>query len=284
MPSKALQRLRQAIADVPFTVPLRVAIARYPTAVAFGGGLNSTAVLVRWYAEDLPRPGKILFADTGGERPETYDYVAMFSDWLAERGFPQIEVTRKGGRPETLEQYSHRIGMFPSLAYGTKGCSHKFKIEPQNREVNRWPAAKSAWASGSKVLKIIGYGYDEQRRINLAKIEDEKYFYRFPLNEWRMLREDCATAIRKAGLLPPPKSACFFCPASTKPEILALASASPDLMRRALALEDRAIAAGKSRNVIGLGRKFAWRDFLAGENVETDPLLEGAACMSCSDD
>lgn len=42
---------------------------------AFGGGVNSTAMLVEMHKRGI-RPDLILFADTGGERPETYETVA----------------------------------------------------------------------------------------------------------------------------------------------------------------------------------------------------------------
>ena len=47
---------------------------------SFGGGVNSTAMLIgmweRGESVDL-----ILFANTGGEKPETYTYVAKLSEW-----------------------------------------------------------------------------------------------------------------------------------------------------------------------------------------------------------
>jgi len=247
--------------------------------VSFGGGLNSTALLVRWAMGGFPPPHKIIFADTGGERPETYTHVRRFDLWLRVFGFPPIEVTRKGGRPETLEDYCIRIGMLPSIAYGRKGCSHKFKIEPQERDTNRWPPARTIWKYGSKVVKIIGYGAEEQKRISRAKLEDEKYFYRFPLDEWGMRREDCVREVQSVGLPMPPKSSCFFCPSSTKPEIRNLA---PELQTRAIRIEDAAKLSGRSRTSKGLGRRFAWRDFLAGEEVPEAPVVAG--CMFCVDD
>jgi len=62
----------------------------------------------------------------------------------------------------------------------------------------------------------------------------------------------------------PPKSACFFCPASKKREILWLQERHPELLRRALAIEDN--ARDKLTSVRGLGRSFAWRDFLDRAN------------------
>ena len=46
----------------------------------------------------------------------------------------------------------------------------------------------------------------------------------------------------------------------TKPEILALRDNNPDLLERALAMEDNAKA--NLQTVKGLGRRFNWREFL----------------------
>jgi 3'-phosphoadenosine 5'-phosphosulfate sulfotransferase (PAPS reductase)/FAD synthetase len=45
----------------------------WPLVVAYGLGVNSTALLVEFVKQGI-RPDLILFADTGGEKPETYAY------------------------------------------------------------------------------------------------------------------------------------------------------------------------------------------------------------------
>lgn len=108
---------------------------------SYGAGTNSTAFLIEMVRRG-ERVDAILFADTGGERPGTYAFVALFSDWLVARGWPAITIVKKGGRQETLEEDCLRKSMLPSLAYGFKGCSHKYKIEPQDKFVNNYPPAE----------------------------------------------------------------------------------------------------------------------------------------------
>jgi len=77
-----------------------------PHIVAFGGGVDSTAMILGLY-ESSKRIDLILFADTGGERPETYAHIDNFSKWLVDKGLPGITVvkrTRKDGSYETLEE------------------------------------------------------------------------------------------------------------------------------------------------------------------------------------
>ena len=50
------------------------------------------------------------------------------------------------------------------------------------------------------------------------------------------------------------------CPSMTKPEIIQLRDEHPDLLARALAMEDN--AKENLQSVKGLGRRFNWRDFI----------------------
>ena len=70
---------------------------------SFGGGVNSTALLV-WMWKNQPDifyAMSILFADTGGELPETYTHLKAFEPWLEARNQKTIHV----GRPDSLESY-----------------------------------------------------------------------------------------------------------------------------------------------------------------------------------
>lgn len=244
--------------------------------LAFGGGTNSTAVLVGWHERGLQPIDAILFADTGNEKPHTYKHIAALAPWLKSVGMPPITVVKKGGRAETLEENCLRMNMLPSLAYGFNGCSHKYKIEPQEKFLNNWPPSRDLFKAGGKVTKLIGYDFAEERRWAKAKLEDEKYVYRFPLVEWEWSRAECVAAIARAGIALPGKSACFFCPASTKPEIDDLKKSYPLLFHRALALEDN--AKQNLDTVKGLGRRFAWRDYAA-----TKETPDALPCMVCVD-
>lgn len=53
--------------------------------VSFGGGTNSTAMIIGMYLREIPID-LILFADTGGERRHTYDFIEKFDAWLTARG------------------------------------------------------------------------------------------------------------------------------------------------------------------------------------------------------
>lgn len=263
----------------PFEAPLDYIGLNWPLVVCFGGGLNSTALLVKWTLDGNGPVDRILFADTGGERPETYEHIRRFSDWLVVNGQPPIEVIRKGGRQETLEEDVLRRSTLPSIAFGGfKTCSIKYKVQPQEQTINKWEMARRFWKNNNKVIKIVGYGYEEQKRIAKARLEDEKYYLRFPLNEWKVDRDGCVEIVKRAGLPVPGKSSCFFCPSTKKEEILAL---PPELKARAIRIEVQAKEKGL-KSIKGLGRYFSWQEFLDGK--QDVPEAPAESCMYCVDD
>lgn len=244
---------------------------------SYGGGTNSTAMLIemvnRGENTDL-----ILFADTGAEKPHTYKYLHLFNAWLRQHEYEPIQVVRKAGNRETLEENCLRMNMLPSLAYGFKSCSQKYKIQPQDKYCNNWGPAKEEWKAGRKIIKLIGYDAGEVHRTKTS-YESDKYEFRYPLVEWDMGRDECIQTIKDAGLCQPGKSACFFCPASKITEIRQLAQTYPDLMDRAIAIERNA----ELTSVKGLGRRFAWADVLKQEEMFSHDYLTPEMACGCYD-
>lgn len=202
---------------------------RQPLVVAYGMGVDSTAALIE-LSRRAVLPDAILFADTGNEKDETYAYLPIIQSWLREKGFPPVTVVRyepkkfKNYPPySTLGENCLTNGTLPSLAFGFKSCSIKWKIAPQNSWTNKWPMAVNAWRYGMRVKKLIGYDAspkDRNRYAHAVGLEDDKYEYWYPLIEWGFDREDCKEIIRSEGLPVPPKSACYFCPAAKPDELM----------------------------------------------------------------
>ena len=248
-----------------------------PLLVAYGGGINSTAMLVGM-AERGIRPDAILFADTGGERPETYAYVKTVSDWCVAQGMPAIVTVSNARKYTSLEDECLSVPTLPSIAYGFKRCSLKWKLDPQEKWATRWP---DRVAAGS-YRKAIGYHAGESHRQ--SRVQFNGYTAEYPLREWRWYQEDCLAAVERAGLPKAGKSACFFCP-STKPrEILELQERHPDLFERALTIERKARDSGTMQTVKGLGRNWAWEMFVDFQNRQCAlPLGDTEAPCGCYD-
>jgi hypothetical protein len=248
-----------------------------PLKVSCGVGVNSVAMLIGMKLIGLV-PDAILFADTGSEMPGTYAYIPILQDWLARVGFPPL-VTVKRVAPRTgdksLYDEVYRLGILPSIAYGFQrhSCAIKWKATPQEKWCRNWPLAKEAWAGGRKVWVAIGYdsgGGDCRRYIKASKHQQTKphklFAYWYPLQQWGWDRGDCVRVIEREGIPVPPKSSCFMCSARSKDEILAMGRDEPEVLLKALALEQRALP--KLRRIKGLGCKFNWGDFVAKHERE----------------
>lgn len=237
-----------------------------------GGGVDSTAMLIGMVKRFEP-VHLILFSDTGGEKNHTYSYLHTFSDWLQQHGYPPI--IQLLPRRKTLEQDCLDRNALPSIAYGFKTCSQRFKTQPQEVFLNNWKPAIDEWKAGAKVTKLIGYDADEAHRAK--DFSDKKYTVRYPLIEWNWGRDEAIKAIKDAGLPVPGKSACFFCPSSKKAEILQLKLQYPQLAQRAIAMEENA----ELTTVKGLGRDFAWKDLIAFSEKQLDMFPESRIEIDC---
>lgn len=203
--------------------------------ISFGGGVNSVAMTIMLVNDEWRGP--IVFADTGGEHPETYCYLTYFDKWLRERG---LEITRLSfeTNPDlyqhdkrigsslgsTLYDYSYSAGIIPLLA--TRWCSVTFKRDPLE-----------AWRKAQGIdVSLVGICADETRRVR------DDPTVRYPLVDAGITREGCKRVIRAAGLEVPRKSGCFFCPGQRLSQWRDLYQHYPELYERAAELERNAAA------------------------------------------
>lgn len=224
--------------------------------VSYGGGTNSTALLVGMVERGI-KPDAILFADTGGEKPETYSYVDYFSKWLVSKDFPAIKTVKyhtKDSELVTLEQYLLSRKVLPPIAYGFKSCSDKFKIRPQRKYLK-------ANFPDCRFNQFMGIDAGEPKRMRES--DDPKFTNVYKLIEWGWNRETCIKEILRAGLCLPGKSSCFYCPNMKPREVLAL---SEDLKARAVNMER--IAMPNLMEIAGLGRSFKWEDLIKADESQ----------------
>jgi hypothetical protein len=236
--------------------------------VSYGGGTNSTAMLIGIRERGEQSPDYITFADTGSEQPHTYDHIKVVNDWCESVGFPPITIV-KPTQPKMVVDGSLfnecvRLGRLPSKAYGNGSCSMKWKVEPQgifNRKL-----AKELGIELGDITRYIGYDADELPRYDRAIALQDKQpcKQRFPLIEWDWGRDECVDAIFRAGLPQPGKSSCFMCPSMKKHEIFKLREQYPETFKAVIEMERRAMAgegqAEASRS--GLGRSFSWKELV----------------------
>jgi hypothetical protein len=141
--------------------------------------------------------------------------------------------------------------------------------------MNHNEQAKKVWASGHPVKRAIGFGMEEQRRLRTST--EPKYINWFPLVEWGWDREMCIKVIKRHFLSIPMKSACFFCPASKKPEVVKLKLDHPELYDRAIAMEKNA----ELTTIKGLGRNWSWQ---STEGSQPHIIEQTCMCFDGDDD
>lgn len=236
--------------------------------ISWGGGVNSTAMIIGMAKKKLP-VDLILFADPGGELPATYKFRKNFNKWLRKHNLPEIKTlyyTNENGDIQTLEEECLKYKTLPAPCFGYKNCSVKYKTGVVNKFCNNYQPCGDKWAKGEKVNRFIGYDAGEWRRKENAVIPEEylrKYDNSYPLIAWGWHRQDCIKAIEAEGLPIPPKSACFFCPNTKKHEIFQLYKENRDLYERAIAIEKNGIV--KSHDIKGLGRAWSWEDLIEAD-------------------
>lgn len=244
--------------------------------VCFGAGVDSTAMLIALKDAGIT-PELILFADTGGEKPETYDHAHAMDEYLVSWGFPTVtwvkqNTTAKMGYNDLAGKCLDNETL-PSLAFGGKSCSIWSKQNPQDNFIKgvnaeyvgkelpahlaNCNAVHPLWTrsqeTGRKIIKLIGYdsGKADIRRSSKLKTDDNDFMFVYPLQLLGWERADCIRVIQDAGLPVPIKSACYFCPASQEWEMWWLAGTHPELFEKALRIEIGAMLGKHSRFVVG---------------------------------
>lgn len=230
------------------------------TTISYGGGVQSTAMLV------LASQGKLghqvtdaLFANVGddSEHPATLEYIRNIAIPYGEQhGITVHELHRvkRDGSRETLHQRLMRGTSNGRVSdtipvRGTTGmpmgraCTADFKI----KVVGKWLKANGA-TDDNPATVCIGISTDEvMRASNKRAMPYEHPVY--PLIQLGYDRSTCAQIIRDAGLPVPPKSSCYFCPFH-RPQMWAeMRRDEPDLFWKSVALEknlnDRRAALGR---------------------------------------
>jgi hypothetical protein len=284
--------------------------------VAYGGGVDSTAMLVGldqlWRETRNPKwiPRVVSFSDTGGEHPETYAYIATVMDrWLVTKAFKggphhpgkvvkvstaTVQAGSGWGTNYTLEQQCLNNQAAPGISIRQHTCSTVWKISAQSSWFKEATAANALPKpkKGKKVVRAIGYDATESSRLeghSTYAIKDEEAKGNVtwtPLMEWGWDRARCIAEIQSELGCVPRKSACWYCGASKPEEIVMLAEDHPELLERAIFMEQVWLnGRNKPQSFYGLGISFAWTDFALGNMDKLDyrqqiALVGGVATLA----
>lgn len=196
--------------------------------LSYGGGRQTVAMLVLVAKGVLPRPDRIVTADTSREVGTTWSYLnEHVQPFLANYGMA-VEVAPHS--LATVDVYAHN-GDLLLPAYTESGklptyCSNEWK----GRVVQRYLRAEGI----TKAMQWIGFAFDERKRWNKEETAGP-WQQRFPLVELMIRTVDCPAIIRSAGLPVPFKSRCWNCPHQTNEEWREL---PPDEFEKACLLDE----------------------------------------------
>jgi hypothetical protein len=253
-----MERMSTRLLELPVPRPPGIVM------VAYGGGVNTVALLVKLKRMRVI-PRAIVMADPGSERRATIFYRdEVLPAWLDANGFPRVTVIsraeegklrERSWRHETLLEECLRISALPSVAYGWKKCSQKYKGEASRWWIARQSWALDEWASGRKIVKAIGYDAGESGRVRHAfqnAWENDRMVPWYPLHYAGIDRDQCEELILSEGLPLPGKSSCTYCPNNTLDEWKSLRDEEPDRFAEAVELSRCAIV--EVPDVVGLMR------------------------------
>ena len=192
------------------------------TFLSFGAGVQTTAMLIL-VAKGEIEADAVIFADTGAEHPETYDYIEKYDKPLCEKiGIPFMTVrmhrkitnvdTGQQEYADSLREVIIRRRRVPSV--NMRWCTEYAKITPIKL------ALRGMQKEGRFVrpaTALIGISIDERHRAiskdgSWKHPHHSEYQNAYPMVERGVSRDDCHRIIKDYGWPDPVKSGCYFCP------------------------------------------------------------------------
>lgn len=189
--------------------------------LSLGAGVQSSALLILAARGEIECDG-VIFADTGVEKPTTYEWIEKAMKPLMKEAslpFQTVAYTGKGGR--SIYDYCLKYRVMPSTI--RRWCTSKFKVGPISKALNC-----------NVDTCLVGFSTDEARRIKSYKLPYERSF---PLIDLGLDVTDCRTILEERGLPLPTKSACYLCPFQHANSWRWLKLHFPDLFGKALEVE-----------------------------------------------
>ena len=182
---------------------------------SYGGGTQSIAIALLVVTGKLPKPDMIVFADTGREASETFEYSKAYVEPLLASIGLSIETASHDLSKVDLYQVKDQKETLLIPAYTQDGklsnfCSHEWKL----RVVRRYIRAKGV----EQCVNWLGMSTDEVERLHPSDVqwcETHWPLCDMPISASygiSMNRVMCKQLILNYGWPEPPKSSCWMCP------------------------------------------------------------------------
>jgi len=201
----------------------------------YGGGRQTAALVVLVAAGRLPRPSRIIMADTGREARSTFAYLDAHMRPLLRSIGMDVEIA--GHDLATVDLYATDgktlLPVFTATGKMLTYCSNEWKA----RVVQRYLRQRDVTSATS----WIGFSLDERKRVKPDP--PGPWQRRYPLIELMLTRYDCERIVQDVGLPLPPKSACYMCPHRSNEEWRQIRDDFPDQWAAAIEIDEELRAA-----------------------------------------
>jgi len=195
--------------------------------VSFSGGKDSTAMLLRMLELDMPID-EIIFADTGFEFPELYDYIKRVEKYIGrEIKFlkPKKDFWEWANGEVTRGNNKGKIRGLPLRAYPC-WWTREAKIIPLQEQRQQ-----------EDTIFYVGIALDEKERM--SKVDNN---IKYPLVEWGWLESDCVDYLNKKKILNPlyvnfNRLGCWMCPKQGSGSLYVMWKVYPELWEKMKAME-----------------------------------------------
>lgn len=221
------------------------------TFISMGAGVQTTAMLIL-VAQGKVHADAVIFADTGAEHPETYDYIekyhkplceALGMPWLTVRMHKKVKERGTGNiiYANSLEEVITARHRVPSIK--NRWCTDYAKITPMKLAIR---GLQGEGKLEKPATMLIGISTDEKHRAikpdgTLKQPHVSEYRNAYPLIDLGISRQDCHKIIKDYGWADPIKSGCYFCPFQGPKDWANLYHSNPELFWHSVELEEEDI-------------------------------------------
>jgi hypothetical protein len=216
----------------------------------YGGGWQTTGMLELIRQEKLPRPDRIIIADTGREKKSTWRYLENVArPRMAEIG---LTIEKAPRSLAYVDLYGHNgdllLPVYTATGKLNAFCSDEWKGQVVHRyvklgalgftpdQVATMPQVIVREQMKRRVdesfVNWIGFTYDERKRI---KNTEGRWF---PLVEMMITKTDIRSILRTAGWPDPNSSSCWMCANLDNAEWRSIRATDPDDFEEACRIDE----------------------------------------------
>lgn len=203
--------------------------------LSYGGGTQTVALCLLVGAGVVPRPDRIVMADTSREVRSTFGYLDRFvRPYLATLG---LDVEVASHVRATVDLYGKNGDLLLPAFTATGKLPTFCSVEWKQRVVERH--LRSSGVAGA--TSLIGFSFDERRRVKGPG--EAPWLRAYPLVDLMLTRADCEAIVGRQGWPLPPKSRCWMCPHQTNGEWRELRDTARDEFALAVLVDEEIRAA-----------------------------------------